>query len=82
MDHPIKNPKFGFDDERYGPERDLEFSSAADRAGYWFAATVFFAFLAAGVIVYRAGSTEYMTASNDAPPAGTASHVHVEGVDP
>ena len=35
-----------------------------DAAGYWFLAAVLFAFIAAGIIVYRAGNTEMQTAAN------------------
>jgi len=42
---------------------NLEDESAMNATGYWFAAAVLFAFLAAGVIVYRTGI------SNDVPIA-------------
>jgi hypothetical protein len=54
----------------------LEFENAADAAGFWFAAAVFCAVLAAAVIVYRTGNTDFRTASNDAtPPAAQAEPV-------
>ena len=37
-------------------ERRLDAERAPDAAGYWFLAAVLFAFIAAGIIVYRAGS--------------------------
>ncbi len=50
------------------PKR-LEFSNAADAAGFWFAAIVLCAVLAAGVIIYRTGNSDIVSASNDATPA-------------
>jgi uncharacterized lipoprotein YmbA len=46
----------------------IEFSNAADATGFWFAAIVLCAVLAAGVIVYRTGNSDIVTASNDAMP--------------
>ncbi len=57
----------GFDYARYGINQNLEFKSRTDATGYWFAAAVLFAFLAAGIIVYRAGGDEFQTAANDTP---------------
>lgn len=51
----------------------LEFENAADATGFWFAAAVFCAVLAAVVIVYRAGNTDLRTASDDAMPAAAQS---------
>ena len=51
----------------------LEFENAADATGLWFAAAVFCAVLAAAVIVYRTGNTDFRTASNDAMPAAAQS---------
>ena len=48
--------------------KKLEFSNAADATGFWFAAIVLCAVLAAGVIVYRTGNSDIVTASNDAMP--------------
>jgi hypothetical protein len=56
-------------------EHKLEFERATDAAGYWFAAVVLFAFLAAGVIVYRTGNSEFRTATNDAPAVAQATPV-------
>jgi hypothetical protein len=57
-----------FDYNRYGLDPKLEFKSGADATGYWFAAAVLFAFLAAGIIVYRAGGAdEFRTATNEVP---------------
>jgi len=39
-------------------------SNAADAMGLWFAAVVLCAVLAAGVIVYRTGNSDMVTASN------------------
>jgi hypothetical protein len=49
----------------------LEFENRADTTGFWFAAAVLFAVLAAGIIVYRTGNSEYRMASNEAAPAST-----------
>jgi hypothetical protein len=71
MDAPIntKNPDFG--SGRY--KLDPEFRQCTDATGNWFAAAVVFAFLAAGVIVYRSANVEFNTASNNiAPPAAQA----------
>jgi hypothetical protein len=51
--------------------RKLEFSNAADATGFWFAAIVLCAVLAAGVIVYRTGNSDIVTASNDVTAAAT-----------
>jgi hypothetical protein len=64
MDQPIKKPDLDFDYDSYGLERRLDSDRAPDAAGYWFLAAVLFAFLAAGIIVYRAGNTEMQTAAN------------------
>jgi hypothetical protein len=76
-----------YDDRGLHP--DLEFKTSADAAGYWFAAAVFFAFLAAGIIIYRTANSDVRTASIDLPAAAQTSplelppiHGHVEGVDP
>ena len=45
----------------YGREPALEFDHASEATGYWFLAAVLFAFLAAGIIVYRAGNTATMS---------------------
>jgi hypothetical protein len=56
------------DDNRYGLDPKLESETGADAIGSWFAAAVLFAFLAAGIIVYRAGGgDEFRTATNDVP---------------
>jgi hypothetical protein len=91
MDKIINEHDRQFDpsyDDR-GPHPDLEFKTSADAAGYWFAAAVFFAFLAAGIIVYRTANFDTRTASIDMPAAAPTSplelppiHGHVEGVDP
>jgi|GEM_PF-6311439 type IV secretory pathway TrbF-like protein len=54
------------------PSRKLEFSNAADATGFWFAAAVLCAALAAGVIVYRSANSDIVTASNDVPQTGQA----------
>ena len=62
-----ENHHLGFDYRRYGLENGTDFKSRTDAAGYWFAAAVLFAFVAAGVIVYRSGGDEFRTATNDVP---------------
>ena len=47
----------------------IEFSNAADATGLWFAAIVLCAVIAAGVIVYRTGNPDIITASNDVIPS-------------
>jgi hypothetical protein len=81
--------QFDPDYEDRGLHPDLEFKTAADATGYWFAAAVFFAFLAAGIIVYRTANSDVRTASIDTPAAAQTSsldlmpiHGHIEGVDP
>jgi hypothetical protein len=64
MDQPMKKPDLDFDHDSYRLEPSLEFERAPDAAGYWFLAAVLFAFIAAGIIVYRAGDTEMQTAAN------------------
>jgi hypothetical protein len=64
MDQPVKKPDLDFDYDSYGLERRLDDGRATDAAGYWFLAAVLFAFIAAGIIVYRAGNTEMQTAAN------------------
>lgn len=48
---------------------NLDNESVTDALGYWFAALIMVVFLAAGVIVYRAGNTDVQTAFNDVPAA-------------
>ena len=64
MDQPIKKPDLDFDHDSYRLEPSLESERAPDTAGYWFLAAVLFAFISAGIIVYRAGDTETQTAAN------------------
>jgi hypothetical protein len=64
MDQPVKKTDLDFDYDSYGLERSLESERAPDTTGYWFLAAVLFAFIAAGIIVYRAGNTEMQTAAN------------------
>ncbi len=66
MDQPMKKTDLDVDYERYGLERRLDTERAPDAAGYWFLVAVLFAFIAAGIIVYRAGNSEMQTAANDA----------------
>jgi hypothetical protein len=49
----------------------LEFENAADATGFWFAAAVLFAVLAAVIIVYRTGNSDMRIASNDTMPVAT-----------
>jgi hypothetical protein len=62
MDQP--KPDLDLDYDRYGPEPRLDAERGLDAAGYWFLAAVLFAFIAAGIIVYRAGDEEVQTAAN------------------
>jgi hypothetical protein len=64
MDQPMRKPDFDVDYNRYGLERRLDSERGPDAAGYWFLAAVLFAFIAAGIIVYRAGNAETQTAAN------------------
>jgi hypothetical protein len=51
----------------------LEFANAADATGLWFALAVVLAILAAGVIVYRSGNSDIVTAANEPMPAAAHS---------
>ena len=64
MDQPMKKPNLDFDYDSYGLDRRLDTERTPDTAGYWFLAAVLFAFIAAGIIVYRAGNAETQTAAN------------------
>ena len=64
MDQPMKKPDLDFDRDSYRLEPSLESERAPNAAGYWFLAAVLFAFIAAGIIVYRAGNAEMQTAAN------------------
>jgi hypothetical protein len=64
MDQPMKKHDLDFHYDSYGLERSLESEQAPEMAGYWFLAAVLFAFIAAGIIVYRAGNAEIQTAAN------------------
>jgi len=64
MDQPMKKLDLDFDYESYGLEPRLDSERTPDAAGYWFLAAVLFAFIAAGIIVYRASNTEMRTAAN------------------
>ena len=64
MDQPMKKHDLDFHYDGYGVERSLESEQGPDTAGYWFLAAVLFAFIAAGIIVYRAGNAEIQTAAN------------------
>jgi len=64
MDQPVKKTDLEFDYDSYGLERRLDAERAPGAAGYWFLAAVLFAFIAAGIIVYRAGNAEMQTAAN------------------
>jgi hypothetical protein len=61
---PLQKPDLDYDYDNCGLERRLDAKRVPDAAGYWFLAAVLFAFLAAGIIVYRAGDTETQTAAN------------------
>jgi hypothetical protein len=73
MDRPMEEQHFDYD--RYGLERDLEFEQPPDSAGYWFLAAVLFAFIAASVIVYRAGTADFNAVSNDGPQVAQSSPI-------
>jgi hypothetical protein len=76
MDQPMKKPDLDFDYDNYGLERRLDTERAPDAAGYWFLAAVLFAFIAAGIIVYRASNAEMQTAANySVPPAAQSDPV-------
>jgi hypothetical protein len=79
MDKPMKtkNLKSGYNFE----DSKLELS-VADATGYWFAAAVLFAFLAAGVIVYRTANSDVQTASNDVPGAAQSSPIEAPPILP
>jgi hypothetical protein len=62
QDQPMTKHDFDYDGFRLEPS--LESDRAPDAAGYWFLAAVLFAFIAAGIIVYRGGNTEMQTAAN------------------
>jgi len=62
MGQPMKNPDF--DHDSYGLEPRPDSERGPDATGYWFLAAVLFAFVAAGIIVYRAGNAETLTAAN------------------
>ena len=64
MDQPAKKTDRDFDYDSYGLERRLDDEQAPDTAGYWFLTAVLFAFIAAGIIAYRAGDAEMQTAAN------------------
>jgi hypothetical protein len=52
---------------------ELEFANAADAMGLWFALAVVLAVLAAGVIVYRNGNSDIVSAANEPMPAAAHS---------
>ena len=65
----------GIESER-NPKSSLEAENAenaTDTVGYWFAVGALGAFIVAGVIVYRAGNSDFSTVAND---LRTASHYH------
>jgi hypothetical protein len=68
MNSQPQNPENDDYFDRY-LERSLGDDRPTDATVYWFRAAVLFAFLAAGIIVYRAGTYEVRTAANDMPPA-------------
>jgi hypothetical protein len=73
MDRPMEKQHLDYD--RHGLERDLEFEQRPDSAGYWFLAAVLFAFIAAGVIVYRAAIDDFNAVSNDGPKVAQSSPI-------
>jgi hypothetical protein len=75
MDRPMEKQHLDFDFDRHGLERDLEFEQRPDSAGYWFLAAVLFAFIAAGMLVYRAGTADFNAVSNDGPQVAQSSPI-------
>jgi hypothetical protein len=61
--------EMGKHDYKFELPAKLEFENAADATGFWFAAAVLFAVLAAVIIVYRTGESDMHMASNDMMPA-------------
>jgi hypothetical protein len=67
-------------------------SATADAPAYWFAGVAVFAFLAAGIIVYRVAASDLRLAPSDTSTMSVAAtsspieqppiHAHVEGIDP
>jgi hypothetical protein len=53
----------------YDLQRQLAAKRTPDATGLWFAAAVLCAFLTAGVIVYRTGNSDMVTAANEPMPA-------------
>ncbi len=51
-------------------------SNSADAMGLWFAALVLCAVIAAGVIIYRIGDSDVVTASNETAPATMHASAH------
>jgi hypothetical protein len=51
---------------------ELEIENGPDATGYWFAAAVLFTVLAAGIIIYRTGTSDMVVARNDTPAAHSA----------
>jgi hypothetical protein len=70
MDNETSGENYKFDSDL---PRKLEFENRADATGFWFAAAVLFAVLAAAIIVYRAGDSDYRMASNEVAPAAAQS---------
>lgn len=62
----------GIESER-NPKSSLEAENATDTVGYWFAVGALGAFIVAGVIVYRAGNSDFPSVTND---LRTAGHSH------
>ena len=72
----MEKQRLDFDYDRYALDHKLEFKTC-DATGYWFAAAVLFAFMAAGIIVYRAGGAdEFRTATNDVPTTAQTSPIN------
>jgi hypothetical protein len=51
-------------------------ANGPDAMGFWFAAVVLCAVLVAGVIIYRIGNPDIVTASNEVTPATVHGNAH------
>lgn len=73
MDNETNKQNFKFNPDA---PVELEYENGPDATGYWFAAAVMFAVLAAGIIIYRAANSDTVIARNDtAPPAAQSDPV-------
>jgi len=62
----MANQLNGLESKRSYPlESPIEQENETDKVGYWFAIAALFAFVVAGVIVYRTGNSDFTTAPDD-----------------